>query len=207
MPNIKTASSIEKYISVGEESNYFLKSQLTRFFKNDVIDLKEYPVEKIRNIFKKSVRYHYIDLSQLPEPLKSEVKKILEFDLGRLRPDRSTLVLNTINPILIAIDYFLYIGKSSIVDYTHEDIEAYPEYLKRNITGFCATTTSSFLHKFQVFTISYYQRDRVLFEKDIWHQSNFELAPDRLNLTTNPATFCFYKIRNEQNRYFLYFGV
>ena len=203
MSNIKTASSIEKYISVGEESNYFLKSQLTRFFKNDVIDLKEYPVEKIRNIFKKSVRYHYIDLSQLPEPLKSEVKKILEFDLGRLRPDRSTLVLNTINPILIAIDYFLYIGKSSIVDYTHEDIEAYPEYLKRNITGFCATTTSSFLHKFQVFTISYYQRDRVLFEKDIWHQSNFELAPDRLNLTTNPATFCFYKIRNEQNRYFL----
>ena len=111
MPNIKTASSIEKYISVGEESNYFLKSQLTRFFKNDVIDLKEYPVEKIRNVFKHSVKYHSIDLSSLPEPLKSEIKKFLECDLARLRADRNTLVLNTIKPIVTAIDYFLYIGR------------------------------------------------------------------------------------------------
>ena len=203
MPDLMTAAYIDRYICVKEENNYFLKCQLNRYFKNDVIDLKEYPVEKIRNVFKHSVKYHSIDLSSLPEPLKSEIKKFLECDLARLRADRNTLVLNTIKPIVTAIDYFLYIGKASIVDYTNEDISAYPDYLERNFSGFCATTNASLLNKFQVFTIAYNQRDRELFEKDIWHQANFTLSPDRVNLATNPAAFCFYKIRNERNRYFL----
>lgn len=203
MSILRSAQNIEDLISVNGISNVFLQYKITQFFKKDIVNLKEYPVEKIRKVFNRCYLYSLIDLSALPEPLKSEVKKFLECDLARLRADRNTLVLNTIKPILTAIDYFLYIGKDSIVDYTNEDIEAYPDYLKRNVSGFCATTNASFLSKFQVFTIAYNQKDRELFNRDIWLQSDFALSPDRVNLTTNPATFCFYKIRNVQNRFYI----
>ena len=151
-------------------------------------------------MFSKCTVNHLIDLSCLPEPLKSEIKEFIANDLRRLRPSLNTLVLNTIKPITIAIDYMQYLGKDSILDYTTEDIESYEPYLEKNFERFCATTNAGILNRIQIFTIQYKEKDiKDVFEKSIWKPDELQFSPDRLNLTSELSCFSFYKIKNDDN--------
>ena len=194
-------SSIKKYVELIAIDDAFLKYKLKNYFKNDIVNLKEYPVKEIRDVFSKCTVNHLIDLSYLPEPLKIEIKEFIANDLRRLRPSLNTLVLNTIKPITIAIDYMQYLGKDSILDYTTEDIESYEPYLEKNFERFCATTNAGILNRIQIFTIQYKEKDiKDVFEKSIWKPDELQFSPDRLNLTSELSCFSFYKIKNDDNR-------
>lgn len=189
---------MNKIINLTNDST---KADVDAFFRQDVLNFKEFPIEKIKNYFDKpQKRLYEIDISKIQSEVKREefrdyLKSI--FIKGFPFPYTSKQ-LSYVFRMAEAINSASW---KSIFDTKDTDSQNLLDYFqKEKFNGRNNDRHILALLERMKIAIAEYRDTRQGLYRNIWVFSDFNIAPERLNKSMRTNSFNFYKIKNEENR-------
>lgn len=169
------------------------------FFRNDVLNFKNFPVEEIRSYFIPAKKYFQMDLSGISsEKLKQEFRDYLYLIFTNSTPFPYTsdifLRLFDFSKYLESVTYDSFFE----IEDTEGENEKICDFFKK--AGFKYLTDVKRILDRLIFVLSEFYDSRTGFDRDYWLISSFKISPERLNLPANINSLNFYRIKNEENR-------
>lgn len=184
--------------------------QKTKFYKNDILDLKEYPIEN--NEYKTKRGSAIIDLSsfesiEFKELIKNFIEEYLfNIDLKYIHRKKSFYI-----PLTYFLE-FLSINNKDILylnDLDYENLKnKYTQFLtNKNITyvtstsnGIVETKNLTIIYTLFEYERKYIEKDKNIWDKDSWNIDELPLSQERINETSNKRTIVFFDIKNKHNK-------
>lgn len=180
---------------------------LEPFYQQEVIDLKEHPDVKMREMMRLK-KVTLFNFSSLPMPIGFELKYYLQDILTKDMPHKT--LMQYLRSLQHFMDFLRIESRTNenitLSAYYQEVEDEYKNYLESiGVFTFSPRTGKSIALKAYRNTCLFVMALSTgsdSFEKDIWELQKMGIESGRLSESRNMITLCFYTIPNETNRKF-----
>lgn len=169
------------------------------FFKDDVLNFKNFPVEETRAHFTPATKFFQMDLSGIgSEKLRQEFKDYLYLIFTKSMPFPYTSDI-----FWRVFDFAEYLetvtyGSFFEIEDTEKENKKICAFFRK--AGFRYLADVKRILERLIFVLTEFYDTRTGFDRDLWMINSFKISPERLNLAANVNSLNFYRIKNKENR-------
>ncbi len=174
--------------------NTILERKISKFFDNDIINLKEHPDKEIADYFSAKYIYYIFDLSKIKnDVIKQELKELIILIL-KCKPRNRSSIHNYFKPLTYLINLISDSDANTIFEITDEKLNLFLQEHDIKIDR----NNTAFMKKMQQMKLKESEKDMGL-NKAIISYKDLNLSPARLNLTTTQDSMDFRTIHYKEN--------